>query len=192
MGVALTEEMCRETMGLRLDAAVDHWGDRFGLEPAQRAGVAAGVLQRMVELVGTRGVPLPGVDHALAVLERRGLRLGVCSGSAPRIIRAALDRLGIVDRVQAVRSSYDDEHGKPHPASFLATAAALDADPARCVAFEDSLNGAIAAKAARMKVVAVPEPAARTHRRWGFCDAELASLEEVDDALLDALERRAR
>jgi sugar-phosphatase len=53
---------------------------------------------------------------------------------------------------------------------------------------EDSFNGAIAAKAARMRVVAVPEPAALRSPRWGFCDALVPSLTEFDERLLRSLE----
>ena len=66
--------------------------------------------------------------------------------------------------------------GKPHPGAYLSTAAKLGMDPTACVAVEDSFNGAISAKAARMRVVAVPEPAGLDSPRWGFCDAVLPSL----------------
>ena len=57
--------------------------------------------------------------------------------------------------------------GKPHPGAYLSTAAKLGVDPTACLAVEDSFNGAISAKAARMRVVAVPEPAARSTRPVG-------------------------
>ena len=57
-----------------------------------------------------------------------------------------------------------------------------------CLAVEDSFNGAISAKAARMRVVAVPEPAAFDSPRWGFCDARLPSLAGFDEGLIRSLE----
>ena len=66
--------------------------------------------------------------------------------------------------------------GKPHPGAYLSTAAKLGVDPTACLAFEDSFNGAISAKAARMRVVGVPEPAARGSPRWGFCDLVLVAV----------------
>jgi beta-phosphoglucomutase-like phosphatase (HAD superfamily) len=78
--------------------------------------------------------------------------------------------------------------GKPHPGSYLTTADKLGVDPVACLAVEDSFNGAIAAKAARMRVVVVPEAAAQSSPRWGFCDAILASLEAFDESLLRTLQ----
>jgi sugar-phosphatase len=62
-------------------------------------------------------------------------------------------------------------------------------DPSECLAVEDSFNGAIAAKAARMRVVVVPEPEALDSPRWGFCDARLVSLTQFDEALVRSLGR---
>jgi len=77
--------------------------------------------------------------------------------------------------------------GKPHPGAYLLTAAKLGIDPTACVAVEDSFNGAISAKAARMRVVAVPEADGWDSPRWGFCDAILPSLVGFDRALVDSL-----
>jgi sugar-phosphatase len=44
------------------------------------------------------------------------------------------------------------------PQVYLNAAAALGVDASRCVALEDSLTGVLAAKAARMRCIAVPEP----------------------------------
>ena len=85
--------------------------------------------------------------------------MAVCSGSYAVVIEAALDRLGITDAMSAWHSAEWEPLGKPHPGAYLSTAAKLGVDPTACLAFEDSFNGAISAKAARMRVVAVPEPA---------------------------------
>ncbi len=77
--------------------------------------------------------------------------------------------------------------GKPHPGAYLTTAAKLGVDPTACLAFEDSFNGAISAKAARMRVVAVPEPAALDSPRWGFCDLVLRSLTAFDESTLRSI-----
>ena len=89
--------------------------------------------------------------------------MAVCSGSYAVVIEAALDRLGIASAVTVWHSAEWEPLGKPHPGAYLSTAAKLGVDPTGCLAVEDSFNGAVSAKAARMRVVAVPEPDAWTH-----------------------------
>ena len=59
----------------------------------------------------------------------------------------------------ATLSTEETERGKPAPDVYLAVAARLGLDPARCVAVEDSSNGVRSAAAAGMAVVAVPHGA---------------------------------
>lgn len=82
----------------------------------------------------------------------------------------------LLDHVVSV-DDLDGKNGKPAPDVFLAAAHKLGADPAECLAFEDSPAGVAAAVAAGMSVVAVPEPE---------MDRELyAAADQVLDCLLD-------
>ena len=190
VGVELTEAETRQTMGLRIDDAVDHWFVRrpwVGMTPAE---VERAVTARVAELIEAEGQPMPGALALIDLCRSRGIPMAVCSGSYALVIEAALDRLGITSSMAAWHSAEWEPLGKPHPGSYLTTATKLGVDPTACVAFEDSFNGAISAKAARMRVVAVPEPAALDSLRWGFCDLVLGSLGAFDADVLDALEGR--
>jgi sugar-phosphatase len=130
---------------------------------------------------------MPGALDVVDLCRDRSIPMAVCSGSYAQVIEAALDRLGLTSSMSAWHSAEWEPHGKPHPGAYLSTAAKLGVDPTSCLAFEDSFNGAISAKAARMRVVAVPEPAALASSRWGFCDLVLGSLEAFDGAALESL-----
>jgi mannitol-1-/sugar-/sorbitol-6-/2-deoxyglucose-6-phosphatase len=189
LGLHLAEADVRQTMGLRIDDAVLHWWRRHpwqGLSPSQ---VERTVTSRVAELVGESGMPMPGALEAVALCRRLSLPVAVCSGSYAVVIEAALRRLGLDSEVSVWHSAEWDPLGKPHPGAYLSTATKLGVDPTGCLALEDSFNGAISAKAARMRVIAVPEPAALASPRWGFCDAILPSLDGFDEALLRSLER---
>ncbi len=60
--------------------------------------------------------------------------------------------------------------------SYLNCAAALGVDPQRCVALEDSVNGMIASKAARMRSIVVPEAENSRDPRFALADVKLPSL----------------
>ena len=191
VGLHLTETDVRQTMGLRIDDAVGHWWDRHPWEGPTPVEVERAVTGRVAELIETEGAPMPGARDVIDLCERRGIPMAVCSGSYAVVIEAALDRLGIAEAMSTWHSAEWEPLGKPHPGAYLSTAAKLGVDPTACLAFEDSFNGAISGKAARMRVVAVPEPAARNSPRWGFCDLVLDSLAEFDAGALRVLEAGA-
>jgi len=175
-------------MGLRIDDAVRHWWVRARWEGMSPVEVERAITSRVAELVGGSAEPMPGALDAVDLCRRLGLPVGVCSGSYAVVIEAALRRLGIESRVAAWHSAEWEPLGKPHPGAFLSTAAQLGVEPTGCLAVEDSFNGAVSAKAARMRVVAVPEPAAYDSPRWGLCDAILPTLADFDEPLLRSLE----
>ena len=188
VGLELTELDVRQTMGLRIDDAVGHWWDRAPWEGMTPVEVERAVTARVAELIENEGVPMPGAMDLIALCRQRSIPMAVCSGSYAVVIEAAMDKLGITSSMSAWHSAEWEPLGKPHPGSYLTTADKLGVDPTACLAFEDSFHGAISAKAARMRVVAVPEPAALASPRWGFCDLVLGSLEAFDASALDGLE----
>ena len=188
VGLDLDESDVRQTMGLRIDDAVRHWWVRFPWEGLTPVEVERATTARVAELITASGEPMPGALEAVALCGRLSLPVAVCSGSYAVVIAAALRRLDLESSVAVWHSAEWEPLGKPHPGAYLSTAAKLGVDPMGCLAVEDSFNGAISAKAARMRVVAVPEPSAASSGRWGFCDAVLGSLEGFDEALLRSLE----
>ena len=185
VGLALSRADLEATMGMRMREVAQRWFERQPWTGPGTDEVADRVVDRVIEL--TEGaVPLPGVLDTLDLCADRELRLAVCSSSDVRLIDATLERLGIAGRFEVVHSAEDDPHGKPHPEPYLRTAARLGVSARACVAFEDSVSGAISARAASMRVVAVPDPDA-DRARFGFCDLVLASLRDFTASHLTAL-----
>jgi HAD superfamily hydrolase (TIGR01509 family) len=108
------------------------------------------------ELEGSGVEPMPGARELIAALREHGVPLGLATNSGREFATRALRAAGVLERFAAVVSAEDVEHPKPAPDVYLAAAAALGADPADCVALEDSQTGVAAAKAAGMTVVGVP------------------------------------
>jgi HAD superfamily hydrolase (TIGR01509 family) len=108
------------------------------------------------ELDGAGVEPMPGVIELLDALAEHGLPLGLATNSGREFATRALRAAGVYERFAAVVSAEDVERPKPAPDVYLAAAAELGADPADCVALEDSQTGVAAAKAAGMTVVGVP------------------------------------
>ena len=101
---------------------------------------------------------LPLVDGATAAVERlaNALPLGLASSSNRPLIDIALELAGLPRFFQVTVSSEEVAQGKPAPDVYLEAARRLGFPPERCAAVEDSHNGIRSAKAAGMRVVAIP------------------------------------
>jgi HAD superfamily hydrolase (TIGR01509 family) len=108
------------------------------------------------ELDGTGVTPMSGVPELIAALRERDLPLGLATNSGREFATRALRGAGLLDCFDAVVSAEDVARPKPAPDVYLAAAAALGAEPADCVALEDSETGVAAARAAGMTVIGVP------------------------------------
>ncbi|MBI5497045.1 MAG: hexitol phosphatase HxpB [Deltaproteobacteria bacterium] len=183
LGVPLRAADCAATQGWRVDAVVRHWRARHPWEGPSDQEVAQRIGAAVVARVRARAEPKRGVAHALAVVGALGVPAAVVSSSAPAIIRAVVERLGIAPRFAALVSADGLPQGKPHPAVYLHAARVLGVEPAGCVALEDSPSGVRSARAAGMRCLAVPDQGILP-REVAEADRVLGSLEELTAELL--------
>lgn len=187
--VTLTDEMCAQTMGWRLDQVVAHWLARYDKPLKLARAIEGDVVDMLCELLTREAQPLPGAIEAIALARRRQERVALASSSARRIIDTVLRALGTNDAFDAVCSAQFEAHGKPHPAVYLRAADAVGVPPVACVAIEDSVPGLISACAARMRTIAVPQEHTAHDPRYVLADLRLDSLVQLDGDRLDALRR---
>ena len=187
VGVILSDDDCRSTMGMRCDAVVALWYQRRPWNDVAPSDVQIRIEARVLHLMQTQGEAMPGVESALDLVERIALKLAVASSSSPALIDGALERLGVLRRFAVRCSAFDEVAGKPDPAVFLSAAKRLNVEPQSCVAFEDSVAGVQSARRAGMFVIAVPD---REHRDdQGFVEADLL-LDSLADLRCEHLQRR--
>ncbi len=115
---------------------------------------------------------------------------GVLVDSEPLHFEAILDGGGLRDAFSAIVGADDVTQGKPYPEPYLTAIAHLDSGltPAQCLAFEDSMPGVAAARAAGMKVVAVTN--SFTGAKLSAADRVVDSLAELEPAVLRRLFKR--
>ena len=103
---------------------------------------------------------LPLIDGAAAAVQRLAARypLGLASSSNRQLIDAVLVVAGLAQLFSATVSSEEVARGKPAPDVYLEAARRLGVDASRCAAIEDSHGGIRSAKAAGMRVIAIPNP----------------------------------
>lgn len=184
VGLHLSEAECEETTGLRIDevVAIRH-RQRPWAEPSV-AEIARRIVASMIAHLRAEAPAKPGGARAIDLCAAQGLRLALASSSPLALIEAALEGLRLRDRFEHIVSAEHERYGKPHPAVFLRAAEALGIAPGECLVLEDSLAGVIAAKAARMRCIAVPE---RADPRFVLADLALPSLVSLDAPTLARL-----
>lgn len=103
---------------------------------------------------------LPLADGAVEAVRRLAARwpLGLASSSNRPLIDTVLELTGLTDDFRVTVSSEEVERGKPAPDVYLEAARLLGVAPGACAAIEDSHGGIRSARAAGMRVVAIPNP----------------------------------
>jgi len=135
------------------------------------------------ELIAAGVPPMPGARECLERLRDRW-RLAVVTNSTRAEATTILDRPGLTALLHAMVAREDYAAAKPAPDAYLAAAAALGLVPQACVAVEDTPRGVAAARAAGMRVVAVPGELTADQNFDGAW-RRLSSLGALDPALLD-------
>jgi sugar-phosphatase len=160
IGSELTRQDFQKTVGLRLDEVITFWHQHEGWKNVTPKEVEQQIVLKMVELIRANAEPLPGVLETLAFLQARKIKIGLATSSYEILIHTVLRELNITSFFEVTHSAEHEAFGKPHPAVYLTVAERLAVSPSRCLVIEDSLNGVISGKAAKMKVVCIPE---KTH-----------------------------
>ncbi len=184
LGVPIAENSIRSTKGVFVDEVVDYWYARYPWSGPSVDEVVVTLLERVGSLVDTEGRLLPGAIRAIDLASARG-PVALASSTPLGLILRCLDHFDLTDRFASVHSAEFEPYGKPHPGVFLTAASALGSAPPRGRVFEDTGAGVIAARAASMRVVAVPTTEDRAEVEFLLADLVLDSLEELAPEWLD-------
>jgi mannitol-1-/sugar-/sorbitol-6-/2-deoxyglucose-6-phosphatase len=187
VGVPMVEEDGFKTIGMRTDEVVEYWYARHPWQGISKKEVEADIVSGVIELIETQGKAMPSARETVLAVAEAGYRVGLASSSSSDIINAVLAKLQLAPHFEVVQSAEHEPYGKPHPAVYIECARRLGVPPDSCLAIEDSPNGVLAAKSARMRCIAVPAPELRGDRRFCIADRELTSLDEFSLEMIDAM-----
>ncbi len=179
-----TVEDCESTIGVRIDQLVAHW---YRLRPwsgPSQEEVVQRILDRVNALILSEGQAKAGVLEALDLIEAQGLKVGLATSSPLPWWKLCSASSAFAIASLAVHSAEVERFGKPHPDVYIHAAEKLGVEPVHCLAIEDSFTGLLAAKAASMKALIVPDPALVGDPRLAIADHQLFSLSELDAEML--------
>ncbi|EMG3682896.1 MULTISPECIES: hexitol phosphatase HxpB [Serratia] len=171
-----------DTLGLRIDLVVKMWYQAMPWQGVSLDEVSAQIIERAIELVHETRPLLPGVRQALELCREQGLNIGLASASPLHMQRQVLKMFDLEGYFDQLVSAEYLPYSKPHPEVYLIAAERLGSDPLRCITLEDSFNGMIATKAARMRSIVIPAAEYRHDPRWALADHQLETLEQLTPA----------
>lgn len=183
VGCALTKKDFEKTVGLRLDEVIAYWYKHAPWSGAGPEDVLNRIIAKMEFYIRRDGKPLTGVVETLRFFQQNELKIGLATSSYRVLIEAVLDTLDLRAFFDVTHSAEDESHGKPHPAVYLSTAAALGVEPTHCLVIEDSINGVIAGKAARMSVVCIPEKTHTPNPKLVIADWQFTDMDAMRNAM---------
>ncbi|ORM67458.1 hexitol phosphatase HxpB [Pantoea rwandensis] len=165
-----------DTLGLRIDQTVRMWFEALPWNGPDQAEVTQRIIARALALVEETRPLLPGVEQALQLCQQQGLKVALASASPLFMLERVLEMFDLRKYFDAIASAEALPYSKPHPQVYLDAAAKLGVDPLNCVTLEDSFNGMIATKAARMRSIVVPAKEHRDDARWALANVKLDDL----------------
>ena len=155
-GVAYRGEYHRNVLGVSYRLAVEFYKNAFHLSaPVDELMRHRGEIA--TEFFASRVGLFPSAKTALEALREMKLRLAVGTSSVGASARPFLKRTGINGFFDIIVTGDEVKRGKPHPDIYLLAAEKLGILTDACLVIEDALSGVAAAKAARMRVAAIPD-----------------------------------
>jgi HAD superfamily hydrolase (TIGR01509 family) len=155
-GVNYRGEYHRNVLGVSYRLAVEFYKNAFHLSASveelmrRRGKIASDCFSNRVGL-------FPSAETTLEQLREMKLHLAVATSSVSASARPFLERTGIRSFFDVIVTGDEVQRGKPHPDIYLRTVKKLGIAPEACLVIEDALAGVAAAKAANMRVAAIPD-----------------------------------
>jgi sugar-phosphatase len=187
LDVPVTAAMQKETYGLGVNELVKYWYDYKPWGEKNFNEIAVEIYQSVTRRIENEGTIKKGVKEVIAFFRAKDVKMAVASSSPMMIIKAGLKKLEMDNTFEVIHSCEFEEYEKPHPAVYINTARKLGIEPVNCLVFEDSFVGLLAAKAARMKAVSVPDPDFAGDKKYGIADIKLSSLLDFNEEIFQQL-----
>ena len=160
-GVIYKGEYHRDVLGVSYRIAIEFYKKKFGISaPTEELMKRRGEIA--TEYFANRVGLFPNAKRVLEELRQirpsgSDLRLAVATSSVSASARPFLDRHQLTQFFEVIITGDEIERGKPAPDIYLRTAEKLAIAANECLVIEDSLSGIAAAKAANMRVAAIPD-----------------------------------
>jgi len=184
-GLNVSREDAVHSTGKRVEEIIAENQQLFKYDNNTAKKLVADIYAVAQEEISKHAQPIKGLYDAIELLLANNITLAIATSSPANIIISTLEKLQLRDAFKIIHSAEKEQYGKPHPAVYLTARAMLGIDTKRCFAIEDSFNGLIAAKAAKLPCVLIDE---QKNSNFGcIANKVIADLTGVNQELLQEL-----
>lgn len=155
-GVKYRGEYHREVLGVSYQGSVEFFKKTFKIS-ARTEEMMKRREKIAIEFFAKKIGLFPSTKKVLEELRTMKIRLAVATSSVSASARPFLDRHRLTNFFEVIITGDEIERGKPAPDIYLAAAKKLGVAANECLVIEDSLSGIAAAKAAKIRVAAIPD-----------------------------------
>jgi len=154
LGVKVTDKYSELTKSMTTSEVTVFWYNKYPWKNIDLKTVEEMVISRVIELIKTEDCQISGVKPFIEKLKTRNYKIGLATNSPNKIIPVVLEKLDVFHLFDSIASAEFETKGKPDPAIYYKAARQLEIKPEDCIVIEDSYSGMLAAKNAKMTVVA--------------------------------------
>src|SRR5947208_3546407 len=118
VGFNLTDEMCLQTFGMRIQEVIPYWYNYQPRDKSQKsfAQMQKEILKNVTLLIQEKGKLFDGSEEVIRLFKDKHIKTALASSSPVQIIDAVLDKFSLKKYFIAIRSAEFEDYGKPHPA----------------------------------------------------------------------------
>ncbi len=187
VGIEVNEELAHQHRGRVLKENIAELYHEKPWQGISQEQVVAAIIQELIRLTKSEGKLMPGAQAALSLCAQQKLPMALASSSPSELINAVMDKFKLRHYFKVIYSAENEPFGKPHPGVFISAAKELKVVPHQCLVLEDAPSGVLAAKAAKMHCIAVPQADLRNDPFVNTADIVLDSLKELTPQMLHSL-----
>lgn len=179
-GIELPDDLQKVIEGMSFTETANYFKERFGLKDTIDE-IKEEWLDMTKDFYNNKIVLKKGVYDLLVYLRSRGIKIGIGTSNAEELAKGVLLKNNVIDFFDSIRTSCEVENGKPEPDIFLKVAEDLGVEPDKCLVFEDTYAGVLAAKRAGMKVFAIADETSFAYKEEisSLADKYLEGFEEI-------------
>lgn len=177
--ITLSTEDTYNTTWLRVDEVVDFWFEKipWDIHVYSKEKLTLTIEKNVKLLIAKKWTPKSGVREILSFFTSIWVdKIAIASSSSYEIIQTVVKKFGITKEVNFIFSAENEPFWKPHPGVYIQSYTGMWLSPYECIAFEDSLNWIISAKAAKIYCIAIPEKENINNPKFQIADMSLNSL----------------